>query len=360
MNRRILSLPVLAALILTMPTLVVTGSSAESVDLMAYEIAPETWCEIRDEWVADLLATHEPGTWAPIEFKPTDAQLAKLKLPPREHLEGRIFSEPTMVYPDGTTQSVSLPAVASFAGTGCFGIRPGAFLLLLDDGVGWCSMAHVYGNPGGYKISTAGHCGRGGDHATVIAALSNDFVPILLTFGKFSKSTDGGIGNDYATISIDSEYQHLVSPTMCFWGGPLGLYEEQGSVVGTEWPRRQILPTVTVDPNPDLVQTIVHYGHGLGLGPGGTPRLGEAIVWDSHHYAFFGAISPGDSGSGSNALGGDELTSANEAAGINTHIYVDPSLKTGLGYLAGTRSTRLGEPAHGQIVPYPVPFPLGP
>ena len=49
----------------------------------------------------------------------------------------------------------------TFAGTGFAGIRPGAFLLLINDGsIGWCSMAHVYGSPGGYSVSTAGHCGK--------------------------------------------------------------------------------------------------------------------------------------------------------------------------------------------------------
>jgi hypothetical protein len=48
-----------------------------------------------------------------------------------------------------------------------------------------------------------------------------------------------------------------------------------------------------------------------------------------------------------------------EAAGINTHIYVDGSLKTGLGNVAGTRATQVGATlANGQILPYPAPTPV--
>ena len=48
-----------------------------------------------------------------------------------------------------------------------------------------------------------------------------------------------------------------------------------------------------------------------------------------------------------------------EAAGINTHIYVDASLRTGLGTFAGTRATLVnGTLANGQILPYPAPTPV--
>jgi hypothetical protein len=108
-----------------------------------------------------------------------------------------------------------------------------------------------------------------------------------------------------------------------------------------------------------LVQQIVHYGHGLGLGPGGTPRSGTAIAWQPDHFSFFGAISPGDSGSGSNALTGDTVGANRQAAGINTHIYVDASLRTGVGTMAGTRATLVpGTLANGQLLPYPAPTPV--
>jgi hypothetical protein len=254
--------------------------------------------------------------------------------------------------------------VISYAGAGFFGIRPGAWLLTVtDQEVGWCSMAHVYGTAGAYSISTAGHCGKAGDIGTVIGVVGDHQVagapvPVLLDFGKYSKSTgDAGIGRDWALISVFAADQPLVTPTMAFWGGPIGMFTSTGAVVSADLTKG----TVSTNPNPTLVQQIVHYGHGAGVGAGGTPRSGTAINWQPNYFTFFGAITPGDSGSGSNVLTGDQLGDNREAAGINTHIYVDSSLRTGLGYLAGTRATLVRATlANGQILPYPAPLPIGP
>ena len=330
---------------------------------------PDAMCQITKEWHEELLATHEPGTWAPLKFEPTDDQLARLGLPSSEILNSRDYRRPTLVTQDGqfaevpmsqlraATQESFLPQVASYGGTGCLGIRPGAFLLLLDGGVGWCSMAHVYGSPGSYSISTAGHCGKAGDTATVIAAFGNHAGlagPVLLDFGTFKSSTDGGLGKDKAMISIISIAQPLTTPTMCVWGGPRGVYTKTGGTVTV-----QVLPRpgVTVNTDPFLPQAIVHYGHGIGIGAGGTPRAGAAIHWGSSHFMFFGAIIFGDSGSGANTVTGDTVGANMEAAGIITHIYVDPLMRKGLGIMGGTRTTYVGTPANGQIVPYPVPAP---
>jgi hypothetical protein len=337
-----------------------TPADAAPVELSEFRLSEQVTAELRTRWLDRLEAEHGAGSWAPMRMDLTDDDLALMGLPPKDVLLSRDYATPTMVSADGGAQAVDLPAVASFAGTGYFGIRPGAWLLLLSDGgVGWCSLAHVYGSPGSYKVSTAGHCGRPGDTATVIAAAGNR-GPVLLDFGTFKTVHDGGIGDDWALLSVESRYQHLVSPTMAFWGGPRGRFDKTGAVAGYALPRRGIVPTVTVNPDPFLAQQIVHYGHGVALGPGGTPRSGTAIHWGTKHFSFFGAISPGDSGSGSNTLAGDTVGATMEAAGINTHIYVDGSGKTGLGYLAGTRATAVGTPANGQLVGYPVPAPVLP
>ena len=358
-----------AAVFLTVPLFAAPGAGAleaEEIQIGEYTISPEAMCAIRHQWIEDLVATYPEGSWAPLKVTLTDEQLAMMGLPSTEWLLSHQFPEPTAVMPDGTTAQVALPAVAAYAGAGCFGIRPGAFLLLLNDNsIGWCSMAHVYGAPGAYDISTAGHCGKVGDRATVIAAFGPTGIPVLLDFGTFGKSTgDGGIGKDWALIDIAPQYQHLVSPTMCFWGGPLGMYTKTGATVSLNWGRFGATPGVSYNPDPLLAQTVAHYGHGTGLGQGvGTPRVGEAVWWGPAHFTFVGAISPGDSGSASNALAGDAVGSVNEAAGINTHIYVDglQPMKTGTGYLAGTRATLVqGTLALGQKVPYPAPVPGAP
>lgn len=339
-------------------------------DFTEFRIDPEAMCEVRDQWIDQQLATHPAGTWAPLELHPTDAQLARMGLPSKEVLTSRRYPVPTLVTKQGEFREIDPapfqaalePTLTTFAGTGCLGIRPGAWLLLLTGGgIGWCSLAHVYGSPGAYDISTAGHCGKVGDTATVIAAFGNrgDLAgPVLLDFGTFAASRDGGLGNDWALIDIAPAYQGLVSPTMCFWGGPRGVYTKTGAVVGVDFPNNQLVPNVTLTPDPTLAQTVVHYGHGTGVGAGGTPRAGETIAWGSTHYMFFGAISPGDSGSGANTLTGDTLGATMEAAGIMTHLYIDPLMREGLGVMGGTRATAVGGTlANGQILPYPAPAP---
>ena len=336
------------------------------ISVQEYRLSQATMDTLRGQFLDQVLATHPVGSWAKMRMDLRDDQLALMGLPPADVLRSRSYAQPTMVDRNGNAEVLeNLPAVATFAGTGFFGIRPGAFLLLIDEqGIGWCSLAHVFGSPGSYDISTAGHCGKNGTTATVIAGFGNRngvLNPILLDFGKFSTSRDGGLGNDWALIDIAAEYQHLVTPTMAFWGGPRGTYTKSGAVAGVTFPKNSLVPSISVTPDPFLAQEIVHYGHGTGLGPGGTPRSGSAIHWGNTHYMFFGAISPGDSGSGANTLAGDSVGANMQAAGIMTHLYVDPLMRQGLGIMGGTRATAVrGTVADGQLIPYPVPVPFLP
>jgi hypothetical protein len=367
---------------------VATPAQARVLRVSEFKLSSAKLDQIWQRQMDRVLATHKTHTWAPIPTTLTDADLKTMGLPPKRFLVGKRFPVPTAVYPNGkmvrlaakggktggggggggSTTTSETPLI-TFAGTGFFGIRPGAWLLTVTDKeVGWCSMAHVYGAPGSYAVSTAGHCGKSGDLGTVIGLVGDHTagtagvpVPVLLDFGKYCKSTgDGGIGHDWALICVDAEDQALVTPTMAFWGGPIGMFTSTGEVVGADLFAHGG-PSVTVNPNPTLVQQIVHYGHGAGVGAGGTPRSGTGVNWRSNYFTFFGAITPGDSGSGSNVLTGDAVGDNREAAGINTHIYVDGSLKTGLGNVAGTRATLVSARlANGQILPYPAPLPILP
>ena len=350
-------LPLALALALLAPA---TASAATSIG--EFTISQDAADQLTDRWVDKLLAKHSVGTWAPMKIDLDDQDLALMGLPSERVLMASKYDRPTKVRKNGDKEEMAAgPPITSFAGVGWFGIRPGAWLLIFSkEGISLCSMAHVYGAPGSYSISTAGHCGSNGDTATVIGAVgdhqeSGTTVPVLIDFGTFSRGTgDGGIGRDWALISVKPEWQSLVTPTMAFWGGPIGMYRAEGQVVSADLSKGEI----GTDPNPALVQQIVHYGHGLGIGTGGTPRSGTAIAWQADHFSFFGAITPGDSGSGSNTLTGDSVGANRQAAGINTHIYVDPSLKTGLGFMAGTRATLVPSTlANGQLVPYPIPAP---
>lgn len=345
------------------------GGGVVAADVMVAPYAAPAGCEMMQAWYDDLVATQPEGTVVPLKLDPTDAQIAQLGLPSRAVLQGQRFPEPTLLLADGTRVPVDAArlalggdlALATYAGTGCLGIRPGALLLIIDqEGLAICSMAHVYGAPGNYQISTAGHCAtKVGETMTVVAAVGNHqglAGPVLLDFGATAKTTgDGGPGRDWALLSIRPEFQDLVTPTMCFWAGPHGRYTAQGEVVDVNVPRRlNGLPTVTLNPDAGLVQDVVHYGHGLGLGAGGTPRSGAGIVWASTYFAFVGTIAPGDSGSGAN-------TATGQAAGIITHIGVDPWLRYGTGVALGTRVTQVQATlADGQLVAYPVPAPALP
>jgi hypothetical protein len=369
-----MSMPRRLALITTALVLVLAcAAPARTVRISEYRLPDARLDTLRDHWVDQLLARHSVGTWAPMKFTLSDADLKLMGLPPKRVLLAHHYRRPTVVRSDGSMhrlgrrkKSAAAGGTISYAGTGFFGIRPGAWLLTVTDNeVGWCSMAHVYGAPGAYQISTAGHCGKVGDTATVIGAVGDHQVggtpvPVLLDFGKYTSSTgDAGIGKDWALITVDPEDQALVSPTMAFWGGPIGMFTSVGEVASINLSGNQ--PQISTNPSPALAQQIVHYGHGAGIGTGGTPRTGTAISWQADHFSFFGAITPGDSGSGSNTLLGDQPGDEREAAGINTHIYVDPTLKTGVGYLAGTRATQVRATlANGQLLPYPAPVPGAP
>jgi hypothetical protein len=332
--------------------------------LRPYSIPAANLAKLKQRFIRQVRARHDAGEWAPMRFELSNADLKLMGLPPRRVLLEQRYRKPTQVSQDGSRTPVALPTLATYAGAGWFGIRPGALLLsITDSSIGWCTMAHVYGSPGSYQISTAGHCGKTGDRATVIAAFGNRAEPVLLDFGTYSRSTgDGGVGRDWALISVNSAYQPLVTPTMAFWGGPRGVFTKTGSVAGVSFEGNNLLrPQVSTNPDPFLAQQIVHFGHGTGLGfPGGTPRSGTSISWSSTHFMFFGAISPGDSGSGANTLTGDTPGANMEAAGILTHLYVSAAMDKGVGVMAGTRATAVGTPANGQIVPVPAPLPIVP
>jgi hypothetical protein len=377
------------AAVVVLATAVAAQAGPRVVRIREYRLPASAMRQLRADFVRQLTSRHPQHSWAPLRFNLANRDLKLMGLPSKRWLiaHRHRFGRPTAVYRGGRTVSLarraragskrgrggsgsagsnaSSPGVVTFAGAGFFGIRPGAWLLLIGKkSIGWCSAAHVYGAPGSYEISTAGHCGKPGDVATVIGAVGNNSalgatVPVLLDFGTFSVSHEAGLGNDWALIGVRPEYQSLVTPTMAFWGGPIGIYTAEGEVVPVSLTGNH--PSATLNPSPNLVQQIVHYGHGAGIGAGGSPRSGSAITWTSTYFMFFGAITPGDSGSGANTLAGDAVGANRQAAGIITHIWVDPLMRQGLGIMGGTRATQVGATlANGQILPYPAPVPILP
>jgi hypothetical protein len=172
------------------------------------------------------------------------------------------------------------------------GIRPGA--MMISPFI--CTMNYIFQKGGTLAIGTAGHCIEGGEPVDLLAVAPDgggDPVPVLVRLGKVLLKRDGGIGHDYALVEIPPHLHSWVFPTQAVIGGPCGVYTAD-------------------DPLP-----LAHYGHGIGIGTGGTPRAGMGFelegglpiikirgigkddwVWDSDSIVWAGLINGGDSGSG--------------------------------------------------------------
>jgi hypothetical protein len=199
------------------------------------------------------------------------------------------------------------------------GIRPGAWIIFPAG----CTTNFVFG--GGTSIGTAGHCVKPGDEVTLIAAPG-----VLMNIGTARFSVDKGIGDDFALIDIYPAMQQYVNPSMSYFAGP------------------------TASGDPQFGDAILHSGHGLVIGTGGTPRAGvvtyrgpgeggDAFGWD-------GAAAPGDSGSAVRNVDGT-------AAGDLTHLVVGTDYLPS--YIAGTTIARMesyaGPVTTAGLIPDPLP-----
>ena len=198
---------------------------------------------------------------------------------------------------------VAAPTDAPLPGE--IGIRPGSWMIAPAG----CTMNFVFGSPGSYSIGTAGHCGKTGEDVVLLTLAPGGANPVLVELGTIQKSVDGGVGNDFALVSIRPELQSWVSPTIAVVAGPCGSYPGSG-------------------PEP-----VFHYGHGLAVGTGGTPRAGLALKWESTAFGWSGAAAPGDSGSAV------RVNTGMQAAGDLTHLVVDTTWLPS--YIAGTRMDRI-------------------
>ncbi|MGH2752974.1 MAG: hypothetical protein ACRDLB_00945 [Actinomycetota bacterium] len=217
-------------------------------------------------------------------------------------------------------KTVPLPEGVNVPATGLAftGIRPGAWIIFPAG----CTTNFVFG--GGTSIGTAGHCVGPGDEVTLIAAPG-----VLMNIGTTRFSVDNGIGDDFALIDIYPEMQEFVNPSMTHFAGPTG------------------------SGDPQFGDPIVHSGHGLVIGTGGTPRAGvvtyrgpgeggDAFGWD-------GAAAPGDSGSAVRNVDGS-------AAGDLTHLVVGTEYLPA--YIAGTAIARMESYAGPVTTASLIPDPL--
>jgi len=213
---------------------------------------------------------------------------------------------------DADGHPVAAPADAPLPGT--VGIRPGSWMI----SPAGCTMNFVFAASGSFGIGTAGHCvDRVGDEVVLLTLAPGTENPVLVEIGTVVSRTVGPedeIRPDFALVEIRPELNDWVSATIGVIGGPCGQYGGEDAV------------------------PVVHYGHGLGVGTGGTPRAGLALYYESDTYYFAGTAIFGDSGS-------PVRTADLPAIGNLTHILVDTS-KPGA-TAAGTRIGTIQQLAGG-------------
>jgi len=191
------------------------------------------------------------------------------------------------------------------------GIRPGSWMIAPYG----CTMNFIFTKSGAYGIGTAGHCvDKTGQHVILLTLAPGTSNPVLVDIGTVVVHRNAGIGNDFALVSINPVLYPWVSGTTALVGGPCGAYAGAGP------------------------ETVAHYGHGLALGTGGTPRVGVALTWNADSYGWDGAAIFGDSGS-------PVRVTDLEAAGNLTHLVVDTKWLPS--FIAGTRIGKILQIASG-------------
>lgn len=159
------------------------------------------------------------------------------------------------------------------------GIRPGSWMISPF----WCTMNFLFQKGGTLAIGTAGHC-VDNSKPILLTVAPGGANPVLVELGRVLLKRDAGIGRDYALVEVPANVRSWAFPTIAAVGGPCGVYGG--------------LPP----------QPVAHYGHGVGVGTGGTPRAGMGvhfdddptrleIEWDSDSFAWVGLLNGGDSGS---------------------------------------------------------------
>jgi hypothetical protein len=213
-----------------------------------------------------------------------------------EELAARVHADPGM--PVDAPGDAPLPGVV--------GIRPGSWML---EPAG-CTMNFVFQSGSTLGIGTAGHCVDSIGQAVVLLTLAPGGAnPVLVDIGTVVAHHDNGIGDDFALVSIRPQLNSWVFATTAVVGGPCGSYNGPGP------------------------ETVWHYGHGLGIGTGGTPRAGIGLRWGADEFGWAGLAIFGDSGSPVRV--GTGLA----AAGDLTHLVVDTRWLPN--YIAGTRMSKI-------------------
>jgi hypothetical protein len=191
------------------------------------------------------------------------------------------------------------------------GIRPGSWEISPYG----CTMNFIFSSGSTLGIGTAGHCvDKVGQHVILLTLAPGGANPVLVDIGPVVARHETGIGDDFALISINPVLYPWVDATTAVVAGPCGQFTGSGP------------------------QTVWHYGHGLAIGTGGTPRAGVALTWKADAYGWDGLAIFGDSGS-------PVRVTDLKAAGNLTHLVVDSKWLPS--FIAGTRISKMLQIAGG-------------
>jgi hypothetical protein len=188
--------------------------------------------------------------------------------------------------------STAAPAAAApdVPASGFVGIRPGTFEVFPYG----CTLDFVLRNGSQIGIATAGHCvDKVGQHVTVLTVAPGTSNPVLVDIGTVAveKFDPSQLAPDYSIIAIRPALYPWVFSTIAQVGGPCGAYTGDGLA---QVPVPKVFKGQEGAVEPEVV---FHYGHGLGIGTGGTPRAGVSLYWDKVTYWWDSPSTPGDSGS---------------------------------------------------------------
>lgn len=191
------------------------------------------------------------------------------------------------------------------------GIRPGSWEISPYG----CTMNFIFSKGSSLGIGTAGHCVDSvGQHVILLTLAPGGQNPVLVDVGPVVARHDNGIGDDFALVSINPVLHPWVDATTAVVAGPCGRYTGSGP------------------------ESVWHYGHGLVIGTGGTPRAGVALTWRTNAFGWDGVAIFGDSGS-------PVRVTDLKAAGDLTHLVVDTQWLPS--FIAGTRINKMLQIASG-------------
>lgn len=171
-------------------------------------------------------------------------------------------------------------------------IRPGA--LAMSEAGALCTYNFIY--TGGTQIGLAGHCVERVGEPVYILAAPGPTIPLLTALGTVSSFRNNGPGDDWALITISSQWRQWVDPNMAYLGGPSCAAWTGGGGV------------------------IKHVGHGIQTGlAAAVPRVGYAYASNGALFQGITEVSGGDSGSAIVQVHFGGTCAMGAAAGILTH-----------------------------------------